>query len=60
MSQDEWGRWHLLGIVSTGPAECGLTPVIYNNVTYSLPWMVAVMAAAPEQDSPPYFPRDSV
>ena len=45
MSRDAAGRWFLLGIVSTGPAECGLTPVIYHNVTYSLPWILAVMAA---------------
>ncbi len=45
MSRDAGGRWFLLGIVSTGPAECGLTPVVYHNVTYSLPWILAVMQA---------------
>jgi secreted trypsin-like serine protease len=48
MSRDAGGRWYLLGIVSTGPAECGLTPVIYHNVTYTLPWIASVMTGGAE------------
>ena len=39
MIRDEYSRWTLIGIVSTGPAECGLTPVIYHNVLSSLGWI---------------------
>lgn len=39
MTRDDRGRWYLIGIVSTGPAECGLTPVIYHNVSATLPWI---------------------
>ena len=31
--------WTIIGIVSTGPAQCGLTPVIYHNVISSISWI---------------------
>jgi len=39
MLRDETFRWIIIGIVSTGPAECGLTPVIYHNVIFSIDWI---------------------
>lgn len=46
MIRDENYRWSLIGIVSTGPAECGLTPVIYHNVPSSLGWIKRTMVEA--------------
>ena len=31
--------WTIIGIVSTGPAQCGVTPVIYHNVISSIDWI---------------------
>merc|ERR1719471_953538 len=39
MIRDEMFRWIIVGIVSTGPAECGVTPVIYHNVVHSINWI---------------------
>ena len=36
-------RWVVVGIVSTGPAQCGLTPVIYHRVTSSLAWLSSIL-----------------
>ena len=36
-------KWILIGIVSTGPAECGLTPVIYHSVIHSIGWIQKVV-----------------
>ena len=33
-------RWTIIGIVSTGPAECGATPVIYHRVMASVNWLL--------------------
>ena len=35
--------WRIIGIVSTGPAQCGVTPVIYHNVISSIPWIMNTM-----------------
>jgi len=43
MVRDESGIWTLIGIVSTGPAECGLTPVIYHDVRSSLDWISEIV-----------------
>ena len=32
-------KWRIIGIVSTGPAQCGVTPVIYHNVLSSIQWI---------------------
>jgi len=48
MIRDEYSRWTLIGIVSTGPAECGLTPVIYHNVLSSLGWIKRTLREAGE------------
>jgi len=42
MSQNTEGQWFILGIVSTGAAECGLTPVIFHNVTHTLDWIQSI------------------
>ena len=39
MVRDEEYRWSIIGIVSTGSVECGLTPVLYHNVRTSLEWI---------------------
>jgi len=43
MIRDEQLRWTIVGIVSTGPAECGVTPVIYHNVITSIPWILQTL-----------------
>jgi len=43
MERDEEERWTLVGIVSTGPSECGLTPVMYHNVVHTLPWIRTII-----------------
>lgn len=43
MVRDEDKIWSLIGIVSTGPAECGLTPVIYHKVQSSLNWILDIL-----------------
>ena len=40
MIRDQDLRWTLVGIVSTGPAECGATPVIYHAVVSSIHWIL--------------------
>ena len=37
------GSWNILGIVSSGPVECGLTPVLYHNINTSLGWIRSVI-----------------
>jgi len=44
MIRGEDYRWSIIGIVSTGPSECGLTPVIYHNVISSVGWIQSTMA----------------
>ena len=39
MVRDEEYRWSIIGIVSTGSVECGLTPVLYHNVSSSGDWI---------------------
>lgn len=46
MVRDEDYRWSIIGIVSTGPSECGLTPVIYHNVLSSIGWVQSTMQQA--------------
>jgi len=46
MVRDGAGVWSLVGIVSTGPAECGLTPVIYHDVRSSLSWIREIVSLA--------------
>ena len=38
--------WTIIGIVSTGPAQCGLTPVIYHNVLSSIHWIRDTIATS--------------
>ena len=45
MIRSEDLRWRIVGIVSTGPAQCGLTPVIYHNVLSSIDWVRQTIAA---------------
>merc|ERR1711915_588764 len=35
--------WILLGVVSYGPKECGLTPVIYSSVLHNIDWIQAII-----------------
>ena len=32
-------QWHVVGLVSHGPTECGLTPVTYTKLEAALPWI---------------------
>ena len=41
--RDEKYSWIIVGIVSTGPAECGVTPVIYHNVVHSINWINTII-----------------
>ena len=43
-SRDADLRWTIIGIVSTGPAECGATPVIYHRVMSSVSWVLDTLA----------------
>ena len=39
MVRDQEYRWSIIGIVSTGSVECGLTPVLYHDVSSSEDWI---------------------
>ena len=47
MIRDQGLRWTLVGIVSTGPAECGATPVIYHAVVSSIHWILDTITLQP-------------
>ena len=32
-------QWQVVGLVSHGPTECGLTPVTYTKLEAALPWI---------------------
>ena len=32
-------QWEVVGLVSHGPTECGLTPVTYTKLEAALPWI---------------------
>ena len=32
-------QWEVVGLVSHGPTECGLTPVTYTKLKAALPWI---------------------
>ena len=32
-------QWQVVGLVSHGPTECGLTPVTYTKLEKALPWI---------------------
>ena len=33
-------QWQVVGLVSHGPTECGLTPVTYTKLDIALPWII--------------------
>jgi len=33
-------HWQVVGLVSHGPTECGLTPVTYTKLDIALPWII--------------------
>ena len=37
------GTRNILGIVSSGPVECGLTPVLYHNINTSMDWIRSII-----------------
>ena len=46
MVRDQEYRWSIIGIVSTGSVECGLTPVLYHNVSSSADWIRQITQSA--------------